>query len=132
MTEHLIFIPQADDWLSSNHRYGHWAVRHRRAHAWRQAACWIVRAARVPTYEAIHVEARVHKKTARRYDPHNLMPTLKACIDGLVDAGVIADDDHTRLTGPDVRPGKVSPTAPGITLIITPRDTGGPESFAMA
>ena len=40
----------------------------------------------------------------RRRDAHNLMPTLKACIDGFVDAGVLPDDSDAHLVGPDLRP----------------------------
>jgi crossover junction endodeoxyribonuclease RusA len=32
---------------------------------------------------------------ARRRDPHNLAPTVKAIVDGLVDAGVWPDDTDT-------------------------------------
>lgn len=39
----------------------------------------------------------------RRRDPHNLAPTLKAVIDGLVDAGVVVDDDSTRVATDEPR-----------------------------
>jgi hypothetical protein len=31
------------------------------------------------------------------------MPTAKACVDGLVDAGVLEDDNFSRVRGPDMR-----------------------------
>lgn len=40
----------------------------------------------------------------RRRDVHNLMPTVKACVDGLVDAGWLTDDSDRYLQGPDLRP----------------------------
>lgn len=39
----------------------------------------------------------------RRRDLHNYYPTLKAVIDGVVDAGALIDDDHKHLIGPDLR-----------------------------
>lgn len=133
MTEHLIFIPQAEAWINSNDRHSHWAVRHRRTKAWRQAACWIARRAKVPRYEAVHVTALIHKKTRRRFDPANTYPTVKAVVDGaLVDAGVIDDDSTEYLIGPDMRAGVTSATDPGITLIITPTPVSGPESRSAA
>ena len=35
----------------------------------------------------------VHRASARKSDATNLAPTAKACIDGLVDAGWLPDDD---------------------------------------
>jgi hypothetical protein len=43
----------------------------------------------------------------RRSDVGNLYPTAKAVVDGLVDYGLIEDDDDTRLIGPDMRRGQV-------------------------
>lgn len=42
---------------------------------------------------------------AGRADPANWYPSFKAAVDGLVDAGLLDDDDHTRLIGPDMRLG---------------------------
>lgn len=39
----------------------------------------------------------------RRRDPNNWWPTVKALMDGLVDAGVWPDDDSTIIQGPDHR-----------------------------
>jgi hypothetical protein len=46
-----------------------------------------------------------HPARGGRVDPANYYPTFKACVDGIVDAAVIADDDSTRLIGPDMRRG---------------------------
>jgi hypothetical protein len=43
----------------------------------------------------------------RRRDPANWYGSFKAAVDGLVDAGLFDDDDHTRVVGPDMRLGKV-------------------------
>lgn len=41
--------------------------------------------------------------TNHRRDIHNLMPTSKAIVDGLVQAGVLPDDNDRYLMGPDNR-----------------------------
>lgn len=49
--------------------------------------------------DRVRIAATVHPgPRTRRFDPHNWQPSLKAAIDGLVDARVIADDDATRVT----------------------------------
>ena len=61
-----------------------------------------------PMYIA-HCTCYISFQDVRRRDLHNYVPTLKAAIDGFVDAGVITDDDHTKLIGPDMRMGDKSP-----------------------
>ncbi len=39
----------------------------------------------------------------RRRDVANLAPTIKALVDGAIDAGVLPDDDDKHLVGPDLR-----------------------------
>lgn len=39
----------------------------------------------------------------RRRDPNNWAPTTKAAVDGLVDGGLLADDSHQHVIGPDHR-----------------------------
>lgn len=51
----------------------------------------------------VHVTAHITKPTRRAFDVHNLIPTLKAIIDGLVDHGLVADDSTKYFTGPDMR-----------------------------
>nr|WP_119589804.1 hypothetical protein [Streptomyces scabiei] len=56
-------------------------------------------------FERTHVLGVLHPPTNGRRDPANWYPSFKAAVDGLVDAGVLEDDDHTRLLGPDMRLG---------------------------
>lgn len=60
----------------------------------------------------------------RRRDPANWYPSFKALLDGLVDQGVLQDDDHTRLVGPDMRIGEV---AAGSRLALHIRDLGSSD-----
>lgn len=59
-----------------------------------------------PLFQRVHVLGVVHPRDDGRRDPANWYPSFKACIDGLVDAGLLEDDDHTRLLGPDMRLGE--------------------------
>ncbi|MFB7219368.1 hypothetical protein [Streptomyces sp. NPDC056227] len=61
-----------------------------------------------PVLEHAYILGVVHLGTRRLFDPANFYPSFKATIDGLVDAGVLEDDNHTRLIGPDMRMGPVA------------------------
>jgi hypothetical protein len=61
------------------------------------------RAAGIGHSERLRLVAWLRFPDARRRDPHNYMPTLKAMVDGFVDAGVLTDDDKHHLQGPDPR-----------------------------
>ncbi|MBT8163060.1 MULTISPECIES: hypothetical protein [Arthrobacter] len=90
-------------WLNSNDRL-HRLQEAKITKAWREAAA---RAAHgnQPLNPPVQIIAHIYKERGGRYDPGNLYPTAKACVDGLVDAGLLTDDDHTRVIGPDMRHG---------------------------
>jgi len=69
----------------------------------------------------VHIFAHIWKPRAGRYDPNNLWPTVKAVVDGVVEAGFIVDDDHLHVVGPDMRHGGKGPAA----LVLTIREIGG-------
>lgn len=72
----------------------------------RRASGFSARAAKIPAFQRIHVFYVVHPKPGiRRRDPGNWSPTAKAAIDGLVDAGVVPDDNSDRVLGGDPRIG---------------------------
>ncbi|MFM9566151.1 hypothetical protein [Streptomyces turgidiscabies] len=60
-----------------------------------------------PLFQRAHILGVLHPSTKGRRDPANWYPSFKACVDGLVDAGLFEDDDHTRVLGPDMRLGSV-------------------------
>lgn len=101
-------------WINSNDR------RHRMAEAaltkaWRtaaRAACRNVGPLNCP----VQITAHVWKPRSNRYDPGNLYPTAKACLDGIVDAGLLPDDDHKHVIGPDMRHGGKGPAAIVLTI----------------
>lgn len=97
MTVMSIEFEQPARTLSMNDRV-HWRVRARLTRAWRHAAQMAACAqlGSSPSKRSrpaceVRVDFPVRAVGARR-DPHNLAPTVKACIDGLVDAGVWPDD----------------------------------------
>ncbi|MDX3165950.1 hypothetical protein PV516_19370 [Streptomyces scabiei] len=75
--------------------------------------------ARVPRLERAYVTCYLRPVDRRRRDPGNWYPSAKAALDGVVDAGVLADDDATRVLGPDMRLGEVIKPGPQLVLVVT-------------
>lgn len=89
-------FPQPAPLLNMNDRH-HWAPRARWTKEWRyvtttHTSVMLGRTRRAPV-GAVIVQLYLPVKNSRRRDPHNFTPTLKACVDGIVDAGVIPDDN---------------------------------------
>ena len=61
-----------------------------------------------------HIVVHVAWPDRRRRDVHNVMPTVKACVDGFVDFGMLPDDDDHHLIGPDLR---VDPELSGVARV---------------
>lgn len=82
-------------WMSANDRM-HWAEKARRTKHLRTMGrfCGISR------HATTHVAAFIGYPRNGRADPANAAPTVKALIDGMVDAGVWPDDDSTHVIGP--------------------------------
>jgi hypothetical protein len=119
MTELTLTIPRAW-WMSANQRL-HWAEKGRRTRNVRRLAR--ITASTIDPVETVHIAAFIGYLTGGRADPANAAPVVKAAIDGLVDAGVIADDDHTHVIGPTFLRDPKSPT-PGhytVRLVLTPQ-----------
>ncbi len=84
-------LPYVRPPLTANDRMHH-MVKARRTAAVRQTAGWLARANRVPALARCSVSLHYAPVDRRRRDADNLVPTLKALCDGLVDAGVVRDD----------------------------------------
>lgn len=113
MTEPRVYtleLPAGLELLTLNQRM-HWRPRNARIQALRQAAFIVARNNKVPTLDRAEITCRIHFPTRRRRDIHNWMPTAKACVDGLVDAGVLTDDNDDHLDGPVMQPGIPQPQA---------------------
>lgn len=101
-------MPAPSGWISANDRRRSIAQAGKVA-VWRGAAQSWAKKAKLPKgLDHVHITVTV-RHTAVKYDVGNLSPTTKACIDGLVDFGLIADDDNDHLTGPDLRRGEQWP-----------------------
>lgn len=83
--------------LTANLRL-HWSEEARRTKKIRATAGWAAKAAKLGLCE--HVTVQLHYATGdrRRRDADNLVATQKPAIDGLVDAGLIVDDDPQHIT----------------------------------
>lgn len=111
------FVVTGDEWISANdHRS--WQRRHRLTRQWRTSAAFVCRTSRPARLERARIVATALVPNARRRDSSNLAPTAKACVDGFVDAGLLVDDDHTRLDGPDMRI-RIDPAVRAPTLVLT-------------
>lgn len=97
-----ITIPISDtEWLTANGRY-HWADKAKRTKALRSKTAILAKQLE-PTTGTVHATAFVAYPRGGRVDVANSYPSIKACIDGLVDAGILEDDSHKYLIGPDMR-----------------------------
>lgn len=99
MSTIILDIPR-DWWLTSNGRY-HWAARAKRTRWIRQAAKLAARDTQ--RHRQAHITAYVAYPRQNKADPGNAYPTLKAAIDGVIDAGILPDDDHKHLPALTIR-----------------------------
>lgn len=80
--------------LTANDRT-HWRRKATITRSLRQLAGWQAKQHRIPEYPKIRVSlVWVVRDRRRRDGGENIAPTLKPLIDGLVDAGVVVDDDQ--------------------------------------
>ena len=77
-----------------------------------------------PLFQRAHILGILHPATNSRCDPANWYPSFKAAVDGIVDAGLLDDDDHTRVVGPDMRLG---PKVKGGQIVLVVRALGPGE-----
>lgn len=86
--------------LNANDR-SHWAPKANMTRNLR--AMGAIAARQCQPMDRAHLTIRIGYSDKRRRDDHNLMPTFKALIDGIVTGGLLVDDDREHLTGPDLR-----------------------------
>ena len=97
-------IPAPCEFLTSNKR-PHRMEKARLSRIWRMAGKLAVPRGTEPFTGRVRIEAHIWKPVANTYDPNNWHDTTKPIVDGLVDAGLFPNDDHTRVLGPDHRHG---------------------------
>lgn len=109
--------------LSANGRE-HWSRRARKTANLRQMSYALSRQARIPQLEEVDIIATYFPPDRRRRDaPNVLAPSSKACIDGMVDAGVIPDDRDKYVRSVKFIPGQT--IVRGGQLVIEIAEAGG-------
>jgi hypothetical protein len=113
MTVHTMTLTVGSSNLLTANRRIHHMQRARATRVLRHAAA--INAEPIPRMERAHLTVWVSWPDRRRRDVHNVMPTVKALVDGAVSGpvrprgsdawtkGVLPDDDDRHLTGPDLR-----------------------------
>lgn len=96
-------------WLLNANDRSHWARKAADTKRLRQLAWAAARGAHIPPMDRARCTVTITWRTDRRRDPANLYPSVKAWIDGIVDAHILPDDDQHHLEGPDMR-ANVDPT----------------------
>lgn len=71
---------------------GHWSKFYTIIRSWRAMSCLIAEQQKIPLLEKVKIRAVYHPPDNRRRDTSNIFPTIKAAVDGIVDAGVLKDD----------------------------------------
>ena len=114
----MISFPAPAKLINLNGRE-HWSVKARLTKAWRTAAYYEAVAAGVKRLGPSVVTVTLPVQTAHKRDPHNFVPTVKAIVDGLVDAGVWPDDNSDWVTVGE--PLLVSSKAALVSIAFEPR-----------
>jgi len=105
-----IFLGPAPRVLGPNVRGSHWAQESRAARAYREQAFLVARS-RVGCnrkdlpWPGAYVRATFYFRVRRKRDGDNLNASLKHALDGLADAGIVADDNAFVLLPPTVEIG---------------------------
>lgn len=99
----MITVDIPRPWLLNANQRLHWRQKATRSRCIRTAA-WAAFTPNAMTFQRrVRLVALVKWPDKRRRDVHNLMPTVKACVDGIVDAKWLHDDSDKWLIGPDLR-----------------------------
>ena len=83
-------------WTTNLERKGNRWVRSQKTAEWRQLFGWLTKAQRLPCLCDATVEVRLLQK-GRLQDVGACNPAVKAAIDGMVDGGLLLDDDPENL-----------------------------------
>lgn len=123
-----IALPAGLTLMNSNQRLHH-HQRHGLTKVLRTAGWTAARNAKIPHLEHAYAVGILCPPDRGRRDPANWYPSFKALVDGCVDAGVLEDDDSTRLLGPDMR---IGPVVKKSRLILVITDLAGMDPAHLA
>ena len=86
-------------WTANAERQWHHQTRARRVRETRERWYWLAKEAKIPPLTRVRVDATpLLTNRSSMPDVAACYPYVKAAVDGLVDAGVLPDDDPTHLT----------------------------------
>lgn len=108
----------AEPMLSNQAHQAHYRVIAAMRKEWRAAFAALASEAHVPNMERINITVDVERKTKRMVDTDAVSPSVKAAIDGLVDAGVIDDDTPTHVPSITYRAPTIGTGHHSLTLTI--------------
>jgi len=126
-------LPYVRPPLTLNQRL-HWQAKRRLVANVRAAVRVLARSARIPALQRVEVELHYVPPDHRRRDGDNLTATSKPAVDGLVDAGVVPDDDpaHVVHLMPVIDPPRVRTGNPlGERLLLIVREVPPPEQLLL-
>ena len=89
---HYFLSYQAKPLTTNKERAGNRWERASHVKEWREAFAWLAKKERIPPMRWINVTAQPFQKRGRLQDTAACNPSVKAAIDGIVDAGVVPDD----------------------------------------
>lgn len=102
--------------LNLNQRM-HWAPRNRLTQQIKSDAHTLARYGKLPKgLDRVRIVLHWQPTTERRRDNDNITPTLKAAIDGLVQYGLVADDDSTHVESATVIEPRAAKAAVWLTI----------------
>ena len=118
----VVPFPPGGKWLSTNsNRHLHPHAQAKRVQPWRTSAAALAEG-KTPFAGPVAVVATIHKARRNRWDIDGITPTVKACVDGLRDAGVLTEDDDQHITRLTLQVGAVDPRAPRLVLSVHEAD----------
>ena len=87
------FTVEGPSWANLNGSHGNHHAHQALMNAWKALALAAIHEANLQPVDApVTITATVRRTTAAKADAHNVTPTIKACIDAVVAAGLIEDD----------------------------------------
>ena len=113
----VVELPPGLPMMNANHRPHKMALARDTAKV-RTAAQYAALRSGMPRLERAWVVAYIHPPANyARWDPANYYPMVKAALDGVVDAGLLVDDSHEFVSGPDMRPAPKVPKLGQLRLV---------------
>jgi Holliday junction resolvase RusA-like endonuclease len=117
MTTTLVIEPPAA-FINANDRL-HWRKKAQLTATWRGVTEELATEFPAKPFRSrVHITVAIRWPDNKRRDPGNWYPTAKACVDGIVAAGLLKDDSDEYVLGPDLRREYPNGT-PQVTITIT-------------